>query len=125
MPSQKKADARHASIYAYFDTVDDNRFEDCAQLFAEDALCVRPEPDGPRLVSLRGRAAILNALLTRGPRAVRHVVDQIAAEGDLTLAKGHIENTKVEAIFFVSAAHDEDGLIRDFTLFGGSLAPRG
>ena len=50
---------------------DAGRWEDLADLFAEDAIFARPSaPDAP----IRGRAAILEAFRSRPPRTARHLV---------------------------------------------------
>jgi hypothetical protein len=123
-------------VYRATALTDAERWDALAELFAEDAMFIRPSaPDQP----IQGRAAILESLRARPARTARHVVSNVVvdivsetearATSTLTLFAGPSAEGIVRAdpVIAIGSFEDDVRKIGDrwfFTRRGGSIALR-
>ena len=103
-------------LVAYYDAIDDNRFEDAAARFARRGLYAVPQPEAaetaPRVQTI-GPDDLLDRLTARGPKPWHHVVRLCVAEGPTALLEGVFADDRNLAIatFVASVRSNTDGLL--------------
>jgi len=116
-----------AALGRYYAGLDAGDVVAACSAFAEDATYVRAslrnDAGDPDLGVIRGRAALLEFLLERGPRPWRHEPRTWVVDGAECFLEGSVTGGgPLDYVFLARATLTGDGLISRYIAVGGSMS---
>ena len=112
-------------LRSYLTALDEGRLEQAAAHFSDDALFVRTAPSSGGPVAarfIRGRPAILAAILDRGVQAHQHEVTAEVDDGRHAMVEGRISGGTSDVFFALHAVVGHDGLMKRYIGFSATCA---